>query len=159
MVKNKKLLFLCHGNICRSPMAELIMKYLLDRNGVKDIFVDSAAESGEEIICGVGNPIYPAAKRELEKNGIPVTEHRARRMTVADYNEFDLIVCMDSYNVRFVRALSGGDNYGKARLLRAFSDNRGDIEDPWYTGRFDIVYKEIYEDCSGLLKAITEGEI
>ncbi|MBR3161502.1 MAG: low molecular weight phosphotyrosine protein phosphatase [Bacilli bacterium] len=128
----KKIVFVCHGNICRSPMGEYIFKYL-----TKDRYiVESRATSLEEI----GNDIYPPVKEILDKYAIPYDSHKATQLTIDDYNFFDIIVCFDSYNVRNVELIAN-DETKVVKLL----DN--DIEDPWYTGNYDKVYHEIYEGC------------
>ena len=135
-----RILFVCHGNICRSPMAEFVMKELVRRAGRQDeIYVESAAVSTEEI----GNPVYPPARRILELHGIPVERHAARQMTKADYAAFDLIVGMDRRNLAGMRRIAGGDPEGKLRLLLDYADRPGDVADPWYTGRFDETWDDV----------------
>ena len=147
-MKKKKVLFICHGNICRSPMAEMIFKHLLKERGLKDRYqVDSAATSMEEI----GNPIYPPARAELERHGVTVEAHRARRVTHQDYGVNDLLVCMDKYNVRNLHHFIHGDFANKICKLLDFTDTPGDVADPWYSDRFDIAYADILRGCEALL--------
>ena len=142
------VLFVCHGNICRSPMAEFIFRALAARAGVEDrFFIDSAAVSREEI----GNPIYPPARAALARHGIPCTGHTARQMTREDYARFDLLLCMDVSNLRAMERICGGDPEGKLRLLLSFAGREGAVTDPWYTGDFEQAYSDILEGCRGLL--------
>lgn len=144
----KKILFLCHGNICRSPMAEFIMKELAkDR---PDIYIESKAVSSEEI----GNSIYPRAAETLKKQGIPFGGHRARQIKAADYNEFDHIIVMEEYNLPRLFRIIGSDPQNKVKRLLDFTSTPGDIEDPWYSGRFDAVYEQIKSGCIALLKVL-----
>ena len=147
-VPNKQILFICHGNICRSQMAEMIFKHLLKERGLKGKYrVDSAATSTEEI----GNPIYPPARAELERHGVNVEPHRARQVTYQDYGVYDLLICMDKYNVRNLHHLLHGDFAGKICKLLDFTDVPGDVADPWYSDRFDIAYADILRGCEALL--------
>jgi protein-tyrosine phosphatase len=147
-----KVLFVCHGNICRSTMAQCVFTDLAARSGAADRFViDSAATSTEEI----GNPIYPPAARKLREKGVPILPHRARQITERDYKEFDLIVAMDEYNLRNLRRRLP-DTAGKYRLLLDFTDRPGEVADPWYTGDFETAYRDILEGCRGLLAALGE---
>ena len=145
------ILFVCHGNICRSPMAELVMKDLVRRRGLAGAYeIASAATSREEI----GNPIYPSARRKLAAHGIPLEDHRARQMTPADYDRYDWIVAMDRANLRNIRRIIGGDPHGKVRLLLDFADRPGEeVADPWYTGDFDAAWQDVIRGCGGLLEA------
>lgn len=144
----KKILFLCHGNICRSPMAEFIMKELAkDRS---DIYIESKAVSSEEI----GNPIYPRAAETLKKHGIAFGGHRASQIRPADYNEFDHIIVMEEYNLPRLFRIIGSDPQNKVKRLLDFTNTPGDIEDPWYSGRFDAVYEQIKAGCVALLKIL-----
>ena len=145
------ILFVCHGNICRSPMAELVMKDLVRRRGLAGGYeIASAATSREEI----GNPIYPPARRKLAAHGIPLEDHRARQMTPADYDRYDWIVAMDRANLRNIRRIIGGDPHGKVRLLLDFADRPGEeVADPWYTGDFDAAWQDVIRGCGGLLEA------
>ncbi|MBQ7048168.1 MAG: low molecular weight phosphotyrosine protein phosphatase [Clostridia bacterium] len=145
-----KILFICHGNICRSPMAEFICKDLAAKRGIKGLTIASAATSNEEI----GNPVYPPAKAELKKHGISCEGKRARRITAADYREYDLLICMDSFNIRNALRIFGEDKEGKLVKLMSFANSDGDVADPWYTDRFDIAYSDIYKGCLGLLDKI-----
>ena len=146
-----KILFICHGNICRSPMAEFIMKRMAEDAGVSDQFqIDSAATSYEEI----GNPVYPPARRELAAHGISCSGKTARHLEKTDYSFYDYLVGMDSFNLRNMQRICGGDPEKKMYLMRDFTDHTGDIDDPWYTGRFSEVYKQILEGCEGLLKKL-----
>ena len=143
-----KILFLCHGNICRSPMAEYVMKYLAkDRD---DIYIESKAVSTEEI----GNSIYPPAARTLKKHNIPFGSHSARQIKKEDYNNFDYIVVMEDYNLPRLFRILGDDPQNKVSKLLDFTTTPGDIEDPWYTGHFEKVFEQITLGCKGLLERI-----
>ena len=148
----KKILFICHGNICRSPMAEFVMKDMAAKAGAGERFViDSAATSTEEL----GNPVYPPARRELTAHGVFCGPHTARQMTRADYDKYDLLIGMDSANIRNMTRICGGDPAGKIHRLLDYTARPGDVADPWYTGDFSTTWRDITEGCRGLLKAIT----
>ena len=150
----KRILFVCHGNICRSPMAEFVMKKLVEVAGLTDEFhIESAATSTEEI----GNPVYPPARRKLAEHGIGCAGKTARQMTRADYDRFDLLVGMDGWNIRNMTRICGGDPEGKiCQLLEAFTPRVGDVADPWYTGDFEATWRDVLEGCQGILKQLTE---
>ena len=147
-----KLLFICHGNICRSPMAEFVMKDMVRRRGLETAFeIASAATSREEI----GNPVYPPARRKLAEHGIACAGHRARQMTKYDYGYYDWIICMDRANIRNVQRITGGDPKNKLCLLLDYTDRPGEeVADPWYTGDFDATWQDVTEGCEGLLEQI-----
>ena len=144
-----KILFVCHGNICRSPMAEYVMKERVKSRGLEDLFeIASAATSTEEL----GNPVYPPAKAMLEAHGIRCDGHRARQMTKADYERYDLIICMDRFNVKNLYPITGGDPQRKVRLLLEYTPRHGQqTADPWYTGDFDATWRDVTEGCEGLI--------
>ena len=150
----KKLLFVCHGNICRSPMAEFVMKDLVRKAGLEDQFtIASAATSAEEI----GNPVYPPAQRKLAEHGISCSGHAARQLTAADYGRWDLFLGMDSANLRNMRRLFGGDPDGKVKALLSYIGEDRDISDPWYSGDFEATWRDVLAGCEGLLAALTEA--
>ena len=143
-----KILFVCHGNICRSPMAECVLKSMVAQSGrSSEFYIDSAATSREEI----GNPIYPPAVCKLKGEGIPLSGHRAVQMTREDYDKYDLLLAADSANLRNMRRIAGGDPQGKIRRLLDYTSRPRDIADPWYTGNFDVTYDDIVEGCQALL--------
>lgn len=143
-----RIMFVCHGNICRSPMAEFVMKDLVEKRGAADRFhIESAATSAEEL----GNPVHPGTCRRLAREGISCAGKRARRLTKEDYDTFDLLIGMDEANVRSMRRLFGGDPAGKIYKLLEFAGREGDIADPWYTGDFDATYDDVVDGCVGLL--------
>ena len=143
-----KILFVCHGNICRSTMAEYVMKHLVQQAGWEDsFFIDSAATSTEEI----GNGVHPGTRRKLAQMDVPCGDHRARKMTRADYDEFDLLIGMDGANIYNMRRIAGGDPEGKLCKMLDFTDRPGDVADPWYTGDFDATWRDVSEGCRGLL--------
>ena len=143
-----RILFVCHGNICRSPMAEFVMKKLVSDAGREAEFViASAATSTEEI----GNPIYPPARRELAAHGIAVEERGARQVTLRDYAHYDLVVGMDNANIRNLRRMFGGDPQGKVYRLMDFTGRPEEVPDPWYSDRFDVCYRDVLEGCEALL--------
>ena len=145
----ERILFVCHGNICRSPIAEFVMKDLVGKAGADErFFIASAATSTEEI----GNPVYPPARRKLAEHGIGCAGKTARQMTAADYREYDLLIGMDSANLRNMRRICGGDPEGKIRLLMDFTERPGDVADPWYTGDFETTWRDISAGCRGLLE-------
>ena len=147
----KKILFVCHGNICRSVMAEMVMRYLVAEAGREDEFmIDSCATSREEI----GNDIYPPAKRCLAAHQVPFSRHAARQITKEDYDKFDLILCMEEYNIRNLRhtlgaALLDADAHKAEPKIRRLLDR--DVADPWYTGDFEATYRDVVEGCQQLL--------
>ncbi len=147
-----KILFICHGNICRSPMAEFVMKDMVRKRGLEAEYeIASAATSREEI----GNPVYPPARRKLAEHGIGCAGHHARQMTRADYDHYDLIVCMDHANVRNVQRITGGDQKNKIRLLLDYTDRPSEeVADPWYTGNFDATWRDVTEGCAALLETL-----
>ena len=148
-----KILFICHGNICRSPMAEYVMKHLVRQVGREgEFFIDSAATSTEEI----GNGVHYGTRRKLAEVGVPCGNHRARQLTKQDYKDFDLLIGMDGANLRNTLRMVGGDPEGKIRGLLDYTDRPGSIADPWYTGNFDDTYRDVLEGCEGLLKVLTE---
>lgn len=143
-----KILFICHGNICRSPMAEFIFKDLIQKRGVANqFFIASAATSTEEI----GNPVYPPAKRKLAEHGISCEGKRARQMKREDYKEYDLLIGTEQINVRNMERIAGGDPDAKMHRLLDYSTRPRDISDPWYTGDFERAYRDILEGCEALL--------
>lgn len=149
-----KILFVCHGNICRSPMAEYLMKHLVQQAGCAERFsIASAATSNEEI----GNPVYPPARRKLAEHGISCSGHAARRMTRADYDQYDLLIGMDRENLYNMTRICGGDPAGKIHLLMDYTSHPGDVADPWYTGDFDQTWQDVQEGCQGLLRTINEN--
>lgn len=149
----KNILFICHGNICRSPMAEFVMKDLVQKAGLADEFhIESAATSREEL----GNPVYPPARRKLKEHGIDCTGKTARQLRNSDFDQFDLLIGMDRENLRGIDRICGGDHAGKVHLLLDYTDRPGDVADPWYTGDFDATWRDVEEGCQGLLKALQE---
>ena len=143
-----KVIFLCHGNICRSPMAEYIFKYLVDKNNMNSMFeISSRATSNEEI----GNDIYPPAKSVLRGNGVPFSRHYAKRITKEEYLEADYILAMEEYNISNLKRVIGEIDPNKVFLLREWSNPKGEISDPWYDGRFNEVFHEIFEGCYDFL--------
>ena len=151
-----KILFVCHGNICRSPMAEFIFKDLVRKCGRAEEFeVASCATSREEIWNGVGNPVYPPAREELAKHGIACAGKRAVQLTKADYNHYDFLIGMDENNIRNMMRILGADPEGKVRKLMDYTGRGGDVADPWYSDRFDIAYRDIKEGCKALLEHLT----
>lgn len=150
-----KILFVCHGNICRSPMAEFILKKMVDEKGIGDKFyIASCATSTEEIWNGVGNPVYPPAQRELKKHGISCGNKRAVQLTKSDYNKYDYLICMDEFNLYNMLDMLGGDPENKIRKLMSFTSRPGSVADPWFSGDFETAYNDIYEGCEGLLKEL-----
>ena len=171
-----KILFICHGNICRSVMAEMVMKELCRQAGVDNLFeIDSAAVSREEI----GNDIYPPSKRKLREKGIPFTFHAARQITREDYNYYDYIICADRSNLRWLEQIIGDDTAHKVSLMMAWpkyqisipsdrspkeirnvkcqiSNDVSDVSDPWYTGDFEAAYCDIDESCRAILEQLTK---
>lgn len=146
-----KILFVCHGNICRSPMAEMVMKRLVCEAGRSDEFeIASAATSTEEI----GNPVYPPARRKLAEHGISCDGKRARQITLDDYGHYDRIIAMDHNNLRNLRRLLGEDTDGKISLLMDYTARPGDVADPWYTGDFEATWRDVLEGCQGLLAKV-----
>ena len=154
-----RIMFVCHGNICRSPMAEYIMKHLLREEGIDDVFVASSATSTEEIWRGVGNPPYPPALEELERRGIPTYPRRAVQLSASDYREYDLFIAMDERNLFGIRRIIGADPERKVHKLLSFSGSSRDVADPWYSDRFDVAYDDIYSGCVALLDKIKSGEM
>ncbi|MCQ2271094.1 MAG: low molecular weight phosphotyrosine protein phosphatase [Bacteroidales bacterium] len=145
----KKLLFVCHGNICRSPMAEFVMKKLVKEAGREaDFEIDSAATSTEEL----GNPVYPPAKMKLAEHGISCKGKTARQMMRKDYDYYDMVIVMDHNNLRNLRFLIGEDTAHKVSMLMDYTDRPGDVTDPWYTGDFEATWHDILEGCEALLK-------
>lgn len=149
----KRIMFVCHGNICRSPMAEFIFKDMIKRRGAdNNFFVSSSATSTEEIWNGVGNPVYPPAKEILARNKIDCSGKRAVQLKKSDYGKYDLFVGMDSMNIRNMYRILGKDSEGKICKLMDFTERGGDVADPWYSRNFDTAYRDIYDGCQGLLK-------
>ena len=148
-----KILFICHGNICRSPMAEFVMKDIVKKQGIENEFlISSAATSTEEI----GNPVYPPAKRILNKLNIDCSNKRAVRVTPDDYEKYDYLICMDKNNLYNLKYLIGDDTENKVYRLLDFTNNPHDVADPWYTGDFEITLNDVVQGCNALLKYITK---
>ncbi|MCH4287664.1 MULTISPECIES: low molecular weight protein-tyrosine-phosphatase [Bacillota] len=146
-----KILFICHGNICRSPMAQFVLEDMVEKAGMRDQFmIDSCATSREEI----GNGVHYGTKDKLRKEGVRMHDHRARQLTKKDYEEYDYLIGMEETNIRNMKHLLGGDPEHKMMRLLDFSDHPRDIVDPWYTDNFDITYTDIVEGCEAFLKTL-----
>ncbi len=145
------VLFICHGNICRSPMAEFVFKDMLEKSGrSNEFYVASAATSYEEI----GNPVHYGTARILDRLGISYSHKRAIHLEKSDYEKYDYLVCMDKMNVRNTLRITGDDKDKKIYKLLEFADSDRDVADPWYTGNFDITYEDVLKGCKGLLRHI-----
>lgn len=146
-----KILFVCLGNICRSPMAEFVMKDLVSKAGLDDQFeISSAATSSEEI----GNCVYPPARKKLAEHGIDCSGKTARQLQKADYSHYDLLIGMEQSNLRSMLRICGGDPENKFHLMLDFTGRPGDVADPWYTGDFDSTWQDVLEGCSGLMESL-----
>ena len=155
-----KILFVCHGNICRSPMAEFILKDLVKKAGLTaDFHIESAAASAEEI----GNPVYPPARRKLAEHGIRCDGKTARQLMRRDYDQFDLLIGMDEANLRRMRRICGGDPDGRLHLLMEFAarpgETPGEVADPWYTRDFERTWQDILAGCQGLLTRYSHDRV
>ena len=152
----KKILFVCHGNICRSPMAEFVMKDLVKKAGLESQFhISSAATSREEI----GNPVYLPARRKLAEHGISCDGHAARQLTNADYERYNLLIGMDRANLRDMCRICGGDFAGKMSLLMDHTARPGNVADPWYTEDFEATWRDVLEGCQGLLNELAHNRV
>lgn len=151
----KKILFICHGNICRSTMAEMVFKHIIRKEGLdKQFLVDSMATSREEL----GNPVHPGTRRKLAEVGIPCSDHRATQMTKADYGRYDYLIVMDHNNIRNLMRIIGTDPEQKVSMLLDYAGREGQsIADPWYTGNFDVTYEDVLAGCEGLLEYFKEN--
>ena len=148
-----RILFVCHGNIRRSPMAEFVMKDLVKKAGLEDEFyIESAATSTEEL----GNPVHYGTRSILNRHGISCDGKYARQMTRSDYNKFDLLIAMDEWNLRNMERFTGGDPDGKVSLLMDYTDHPGEVADPWYTGDFQATWDDVLEGCTALLKELEQ---
>lgn len=148
-----KILFVCHGNICRSPMAEFVLKDMVKKAGRSAEFeIASAATSRDEI----GSPIYPNTRQKLAEHGIACQGHRARQLTKEDYDYYHLLIGMDQANIRNMHKICGGDSRGKIRLLMDYTSRPGDVADPWYTRDFDRTWRDVEEGCRELLKQLQD---
>ena len=152
----KKILFVCHGNICRSPMAEFVMKDLVKKAGLESQFhISSVATSREEI----GNPVYLPARRKLAEHGISCDGHAARQLTNADYERYNLLIGMDRANLRDMYRICGGDFAGKMSLLMDHTARPGNVADPWYTEDFEATWRDVLEGCQGLLNELAHNRV
>lgn len=152
-----KILFICHGNICRSPMAEFVLKDMVRKqNREADFYIASAATSTEEIWNGVGNPVYPPAREKLAQNGISCAGKRAVQVQKSDYDKYDYLIGMDSANIRNMMRIFGGDPQKKVYKMLEFADSNLDVADPWYTGNFDATYRDVMAGCEGFLRFVDE---
>ncbi len=150
-----KIMFVCHGNICRSPMAEFILKDMCKKKGIEnEFFISSSATSTEEIWNGRGNPVYPPAKAELRKHGISCDGKTAVQLKKEDYEKYDYFLCMDSMNYRNILRIFGSDKDEKVRKLMTFTSRGGEVADPWYSGDFSTAYRDIFDGCAGLLEEL-----
>lgn len=149
-----KILFVCHGNICRSPMAEFIMKDILKKEGFSGHFeISSAATSTEE----TGNPVYPPARKILSENGISCVGKTARQIKISDYSYYDMIIGMDRYNIKNMMRIFGDDPLCKIYKLMDFTDKKGDVSDPWYTDDFKTAYNDIFSGCKALFEYLKKS--
>lgn len=149
-----KILFVCHGNICRSPLAEFVMKDIAEKAGLADSFIiASAATSTEEI----GNPVHRGTREKLREHGISAAGKTAVQMKRSDYDKYDYLIGMDDWNIRNLLRITGGDPEGKVHKLLEFAGRDGDIADPWYTGNFDETYEDVKAGCDGLWKILMEA--
>ena len=150
-----KILFVCHGNICRSPMAEFVMKEMVKNSGLQErIYIESAATSTEEL----GNPVYPPARKIMAQHGIDCKNKTARQITRADYDNFDYIVAMDEYNIRNMRRFFGNDPENKVSLLLSWANENREVADPWYTGDFEATWQDVSRGCAALLRTLSKEE-
>ena len=150
-----KILFVCHGNICRSPMAEFVLKDMVKKRGIADKFyIASAATSTEEIWGDRGNPVYPPARKELAKHGLSCDGKYAVQLKREDYAKYDYLIGMDSANIRNMERMCGGDPQGKIYKLLTFAGSQRDVADPWYTGNFKVTYDDVVEGCEAFLDFI-----
>ena len=148
-----KILFVCHGNICRSPMAEFVMKDMVHKAGLAQHFeIASAATSREEIGCGV----YPPARQKLAQHGIGCKGHAARQVRRDDYDRYDYLICMDRYNLRNITRIIPTDPQNKICRLLDFTHRPGDVADPWYTGDFDATWRDVNDGCAALLQLLRQ---
>ena len=146
-----KILFVCHGNICRSPMAEFVMRDMVEKAHLSHaISVASAATSTEEL----GNPVYPPVRSLLRTHGIDCSGKTARQMTAADYDNYDLLICMDGANLRNMQRICGGDPDNKMHLLLDYTDRPGSVADPWYTRDFEATWRDVQRGCAALLESL-----
>jgi len=151
----KRIMFVCHGNICRSPMAEFILKDMVKRKGIADEFVIvSSATSTEEIWGDIGNPVYPPAKAELLKHGITCEGKRAVQLKKSDYDKYDLFIGMDKMNIRNMYRILGDDPENKIRKLMDYTEKGGDVADPWYSGDFAQTWEDILTGCKRILEEL-----
>ncbi len=150
-----KILFICHGNICRSTMVQFVFQDMVNREGLSDqFFIESAATSREEI----GNPPHHGTVNKLRQEGIPVLKHRAIQMTKHDYEEYDYLIGMDEWNIRNMNRITGGDPDGKIHMLLDYTKHPRDIADPWYTGNFEETYQDVVEGCKAFLSYLKKNE-
>ena len=151
-----KVLFICHGNICRSPMAEFLLKDMVAKRGIAEQFyIQSAATSTEEIWGGVGNPVHRGTREFLNRLGISCEGKRAVQITKKDYTNYDYLICMDRANLRNVERICGSDKDNKVYRLLDFTDDKRDVADPWYTGDFEKTYEDIVKGLEGFLTHVT----